>query len=167
MRIYMILSLAVLSLLLVCGCGGSEGAAEKARVGDTVRVHYTGRLGNGTVFDSSAGRDPLEFTIGQGSVIPGFEQAVIGMSLGELKTVQIPAEEAYGPHREDLYGVVARDKFPVNFELKIGQQLNLQSDDQVIQVTVVDVSAANVTLDFNHPLAGKDLFFDIQLVEIL
>ncbi len=138
-----------------------------AKHGDTVQVHYTGRLEDGTVFDSSFDREPLEFTIGTGQIIPGFEEAVIGMNPGESRTTNIPADQAYGPHHEDMVVTVDRDQFPAHITPSVGQQLQLhQPDGQMIMVTVTDVSPAHVTLDANHPLAGQDLVFDIELVGI-
>lgn len=139
----------------------------QAKAGDTVKVHYTGKLDDGTVFDSSAEREPLEFTLGSGSIIPGFERAVLGMSLGESKTEIIPTDDAYGPHLEEMVVVVDRQQMPVEIEPQIGQQLQLQQQDgQVLPVVITDVSDAVVTLDANHPLAGEALTFDIKLVEI-
>lgn len=136
--------------------------------GNTVKVHYTGKFEDGTVFDTSADRDPLEFTIGRGQLIPGFEQAVIGMSPGESKTVNIPADEAYGQHNAEMLTEVDRSQFPADLNPEVGQQLQLnRPDGQTVVVTVASVSESTVTLDANHPLAGKDLIFDIQLVEIL
>jgi FKBP-type peptidyl-prolyl cis-trans isomerase 2 len=139
----------------------------QAKNGDTVKVHYTGRLEDGTEFDTSADRAPLEFTIGHGEIISGFEQAVIGMSLGEEKTIKIDADEAYGPYREDMVLMVDRDQFPAHIDPQVGQQFEIhQADNQAFDVVVTEVSASSVTLDANHPLAGEDLIFDIQLVEI-
>jgi len=139
-----------------------------AKNGDTVKVHYTGKLEDGTVFDTSVERDPLQFTIGQGQVIPGFEQAVVGMNPGESKTSKIPADKAYGPHRKEMILVVDRNQIPVELKPKVGQQLqSRQAEGRTIRVTVTDVSESSVTLDANHPLAGKDLTFDIQLVEVV
>lgn len=138
-----------------------------ARQGDTVKVHYTGTLDNGEVFDSSAERDPLEFTLGEGQLIPGFEEAVIGMESGEVRTVRIPAERAYGPHRAEMAVQVSRDHFPDGVQPEVGQmlQVNQENGEQVI-VTVTDIEGDAVTLDANHPLAGKDLTFEIRLMEI-
>jgi FKBP-type peptidyl-prolyl cis-trans isomerase 2 len=139
----------------------------QVKYGDTVKVHYTGKLEDGTVFDSSLDRGPLQFTIGEGQVIPGFEQAVVGMSLGESKTVTIPMDKAYGPHREEMVVMVERTKFPEHMQLEVDQQLQIRQDDgQILFVIVADVSESSVTLDANHPLAGEDLTFDIQLIEI-
>ncbi|PSB35662.1 FKBP-type peptidyl-prolyl cis-trans isomerase [Stenomitos frigidus] len=139
----------------------------QVKTGDTVKVHYTGKLDDGTVFDSSAEREPLEFTLGTGSIIPGFERAVLGMSLGESKTEVIPTDDAYGPHLEEMVVVVDRQQMPAEIEPQIGQQLQLQQQDgQVLPVVITDVSDASVTLDANHPLAGEALTFDIELVEI-
>ncbi|HUV80123.1 MAG TPA: peptidylprolyl isomerase [Candidatus Bathyarchaeia archaeon] len=141
----------------------------RAKYGNTVKVHYTGKLGDGTVFDSSLDRDPLQFTLGEGQMIPGFEQAVVGMSLNESKTVTIPMDQAYGPHREEMVTVIERNQIPENMQqLEVGQQLQIQQDDgQTFLVVVTDVSESSATLDANHPLAGKDLTFDLQLVEII
>jgi peptidylprolyl isomerase len=130
-------------------------------------VHYTGKLDDGTIFDSSFDSDPLEFTIGEGHVIQGFEQAVVGMDLNETKTVKIPVDKAYGPHRDDLIVVVNRSQLPADSKPEIGEQLEgRQPDGNIVVATVIDVSDSSVTLDANHPLAGKDLTFDIQLVEV-
>ncbi len=140
----------------------------QAKNGDTVKVHYTGKLNDGTVFDTSTDRDPLQFTIGQGQVIPGFEQAVVGMNSGESKTTKVSADKAYGPHRKEMVLVIERSQLPVDLKPKVGQQLqSRQADGRTIRVMVTDVSESSVTLDANHPLAGKDLTFDIQLVEIV
>jgi peptidylprolyl isomerase len=139
----------------------------KAKNGDTVEVHYTGKLQDGSQFDSSAGRDPLQFALGGGQIIPGFEEAVIGMSTGETKTVTIPADQAYGTHREELVWDVERDRFPDNIKPEVGLQLEMhQGDDKKIPVLITEVSPSKITLDANHPLAGQDLVFDIQLVKI-
>ncbi|WP_349258547.1 FKBP-type peptidyl-prolyl cis-trans isomerase [Aggregatilinea sp.] len=140
----------------------------EAKSNDTVRVHYTGRLEDGTVFDSSLQREPLEFTLGEGQVIPGFEEGVMGMNPGESKTIEIDAERAYGPYRDDMLLSVDRSQFPDNIEPSVGQRLQLrQPDGQTMLVTVSEVGDAQVTLDANHPLAGKNLIFDVQLVEIV
>lgn len=140
----------------------------QAKNGDTVKVHYTGKLGNGAVFDSSLNREPLQFTLGNGQLIQGFEQAVISMSIGDSKTITIPSDKAYGPHYEEMVMLVDRNQLPDGLEPKVGQQLQMSRDDgQTATVTVTDVSELNVKLDANHPLAGKDLTFDIQLVEVV
>ncbi len=139
----------------------------KAKDGDTVRVQYTGKLKDGSVFDSSIKHDALEFTIGKGQVLQGFERAVIGMRPKESKTVLIPAESAYGPHRDEMTTRVQRSQFPNTVELKVGQRLQIkQKNGQSIAVSVRGLSNSTVTLDANHPLAGKDLTFNLQLVEI-
>ncbi|HML23712.1 MAG TPA: peptidylprolyl isomerase [Aggregatilinea sp.] len=145
-----------------------EDVMAEAKSNDTVRVHYTGRLEDGTVFDSSLQREPLEFTLGEGQVIPGFEEGVMGMNPGESKTIEIDAERAYGPYRDDMLLSVDRSQFPDNIEPSVGQRLQLrQPDGQTMLVTVSEVGDAQVTLDANHPLAGKNLIFDVQLVEIV
>ena len=153
---------------LLTACSGGLGSVVQAKSGDTVMIDYTGTLDDGEVFDSSVGKDPLKFTIGENQVIPGFEQAVIGMKIGESKTVKIPADEAYGPYREDMVLVVSRDKLPPDREPEIGQWLQLgQPGGQAIPARVIDVSESTVTLDANHPRAGKDLTFEIEIVEIV
>jgi len=132
--------------------------------GDTVKVHYTGTLEDGTVFDSSEGRDPLEFTLGEGQLIPGFEKTVLGMTAGESRTVNIPAGEAYGPYRDEMVLAVPRSQFPPDMAPEPGMQLQVgQDDDQGMLVTITRITDEEVTLDANHPLAGKDLTFTIQL----
>ncbi len=140
----------------------------QAKHGDTVKVHYTGKLHDGTVFDASIGRDPLLFTIGDGQLIPAFEHAVVGLNIGESRTVNIQAENAYGKHYKEMVGVVGRGQFPPDMDVKVGQQFHTQNEDgRTIVVTVTNVSASDVTLDANHPLAGKDLTFDVKLVAIV
>ncbi len=139
-----------------------------AKEGDTVKVHYTGRLDDGSVFDSSEGRDPLQFTLGVKQIIPGFEQAVIGMNPGESKIVRIDADQAYGPYHEDFVQEVDRDSFPEGSEPELGDQYeSSSSDDQSLVVTVIEITDSKVKLDGNHALAGKDLTFNIELVEIV
>ncbi|MGJ5676593.1 MAG: FKBP-type peptidyl-prolyl cis-trans isomerase [Nostochopsis sp.] len=139
----------------------------QAKLGDTVKVHYTGKLDDGTVFDSSAERDPLQFSIGEGLVIPGFEQAVVGMAPGESKRTNIPADEAYGPYRPELVMVVEKERIPTDVSVEVGQMLQIsQSNGQAIPVVVTEISDSQITLDANHPLAGQELIFDIQLVQI-
>jgi peptidylprolyl isomerase len=154
---------------MVLATGRKEARMAQAQQGDKVKVHYTGRLDDGTVFDSSIISDPLEFTIGEREVIPGFEEAVIGMNPGESKTIRVPVDRAYGPHREDMIMEVEREKFPPEIEPEVGQQLEIRrrENGQTFPVTVTDVSESSVTLDANHHLAGKDLTFDIQLLEIV
>jgi peptidylprolyl isomerase len=139
----------------------------QAKMGDTVQVHYEAKLGNGKVFDTSAKRGPLEFTLGKGQVIPGLEQAIVGMQPGETKTTFVTADKAFGPHLEEKVVELDRKEMPGNLELKAGQQLQgHQADGTPYFVTVKDVSESSVTIDANHPLAGQDLTFDIKLVEI-
>ncbi len=138
-----------------------------AKSGDTVRIHYTGTLTDGSQFDSSTGREPLEFTLGDGMVIPGFDTAVDGMSIGESKTFDIPADQAYGERRDEMVMTVSRDEFPDHIEPEAGQQLQMQQGEQVFVVTVTDVNDEAIVLDANHPLAGEDLTFTVELVEIV
>jgi peptidylprolyl isomerase len=139
----------------------------QAKSGDTVKIHYTGTLDDGTQFDSSDGRDPLQFTIGTGQVIPGFDKAVEGMAVGESKTVNIPAEDAYGPRQEQMVQDVPRTALPDNLDPVEGMALQAKGQDgQVINLTVTSVADDSITVDGNHPLAGQALNFDIELVDI-
>jgi peptidylprolyl isomerase len=138
-----------------------------AKKGDKVKVHYTGTLGDGSVFDSSANREPLEFTIGNGELIPGFEDGVEGMELNEKKSFTIPSAEAYGDRKDELVIQMPLTNLPEGLDPQIGQQLQLTNDQQQTFVVVVsDISDDSVSLDANHPLAGKDLTFEIELMEI-
>jgi len=158
-----LLGVALLVVMVLAGCGGASEAGD----GDAVKVHYTGTLEDGTEFDTSRDREPLEFTLGEGKLIPGFEEAVLGMQVGESKVVTIPADQAYGPYRDDLVSIVQRDELPEDFEPEVGQRLQAQqSDGQTVFVSVVEVSENSITVDANHPLAGKDLTFEIELLQI-
>ena len=158
-----LVSMILLVVMLATGCSSSA----LAKTGDNVKVHYTGRLPDGTVFDTSIGSEPLEFTLGQGQIISGFEQAVIGMQVGESKTVTIPVDQAYGPRRDDMVLEVDRDALPDDIDPKVGLQLQMnQGDGGIMIVTITDVSETTVKIDANHPLAGQELTFDIELVEI-
>jgi peptidylprolyl isomerase len=139
----------------------------KARLGDTVKACYVGKLDNGQVFDQSHARDPLEFTIGEHQVPRGLEEAVSGMEPGESKTIVVPAERAYGPVRPDRIVTVDRDDVPDHIELSIGKRLRAPTTHGTkIDITVKDLSDENVTFDANHPLAGKDLTFEVELMDI-
>lgn len=139
----------------------------QVKSGDAVAIHYTGTLLDGTTFDSSDGRDPLEFTVGSGQIIPGLDVALPGMEVGDTKKVQIPCDQAYGPLNPEMRQAVPREGIPDNIPLEVGTQLQMQTPDgQAMPVMVVEVDDATVTLDANHPLAGKDLTFDIELVRI-
>ncbi len=138
------------------------------QTGDTVKVNYTGRLLDGTVFDSSAGREPLEFKVGDGNLIKDFEQAVVGMNPGDTKKVQIEADNAYGQRQDELIFVIPRAQIPEDIDPQVNQPFQLQgSDGQTMAVLVTDANPESVTFDGNHPLAGKDLEFDIELVEVV
>jgi peptidylprolyl isomerase len=140
----------------------------QAKLGDTVKVHYTIKLGDGTIIGSTANQEPLQFTIGDGQIIPGFDQAVIGMNPGESRTVQIPADQAFGPHLEEMVVMVERKNFPADWNPRVGEQVQFkQEDGAIISLMVTDTSEADVTLDGNHPLAGKDLTFAIQFLGII
>ncbi len=141
----------------------------KVKDGDTVKVHYTGKLTeDGTVFDSSQEREPLEFTLGEGQLIPGFEEAVIGMEEGDSTTVEIESQDAYGQRREDLELEVSKSDLPDNVDPQVGMQLQMQQQEngRAIPVQITAVEDDFVKLDANHPLAGKDLTFDIELIEL-
>ena len=139
---------------------------KSASEGDTVRVHYTGTLSDGSVFDSSRGREPLEFTLGEGRVISGFDDAVTGMSPGEERQVTIPADQAYGGRRDELVFDVPRTQFPEGMEPAVGLEVQLTQGGQRAVARIAEVTEASVTLDANHPLAGRDLTFELELVEI-
>jgi FKBP-type peptidyl-prolyl cis-trans isomerase 2 len=140
---------------------------QQVKSGDTVKVHYHGRLTDGTTFDSSAGREPLQFEVGSGMVIPGFDSGVMGMVVGDKKTIQIPVAEAYGPKNPDMIVAFPVSEFPEDMDLEVGMRLNMtNSEGHVIPVVVTEIGEENVMLDANHPLAGEDLVFDIELVEI-
>ncbi len=139
----------------------------KVTEGSKIKVHYTGKLEDGTKFDSSAGRDPLQFTVGQGQVIKGFDDGVLDMEVGDNKTITIPAEQAYGEYREELITKVKADQFPDNFEVKQGVRVQARSpENQLVQFVIKEVDGDDVKLDANHELAGKTLIFDLELVEI-
>lgn len=139
----------------------------QAKTGDRVKVHYSGKLDDGTVFDSSDGREPLEFTVGEKMLIPGFEEAVIGMAPGESRETHIASGEAYGAYHDNLVVQISRDKFPEEIEPEIGLILQIRGNDgEPVLMSVISVENEFVTLDANHPLAGKDLNFTIRLVEI-
>jgi len=140
----------------------------QASKGDTVRIHYTGRLTDGTEFDSSEGRAPLEFQVGSGQIISGLDARIEGMNVGEKATVTIPAAQAYGEHRPEGVQTLPRERIPENVDVSLGARLQATSPDgQQMTLTVIDVNDAEVTVDANHPLAGKDLVFDVELVEVI
>ncbi|UWR23248.1 peptidylprolyl isomerase [Sulfitobacter sp. S190] len=139
----------------------------EVKAGDTVHIHYTGTLLDGTTFDSSEGREPLEFVVGSGQIIPGLDVALPGMTEGEKKTVKIGCTDAYGEANPEMRQAVPREGIPADIPLEVGMQLQMQTPDgQAMPVTVVEMDEATVTLDANHPLAGKDLQFDIELVKV-
>jgi peptidylprolyl isomerase len=144
-----------------------EGSMQQAKRGDTVKIHYKGQFDDGTVFDTSEDGDPIEFTIGEGHVIPGFEDAVIGMATGEKKTEKIEADRAYGQHRPDLVFTIDRGQLPQGTNISVGDFLKIGfADGGSASVQVAEIADESVTLDANHPLAGKDLTFDLTLVSI-
>lgn len=139
----------------------------EVKAGDTVHLHYTGTLLDGTTFDSSDGREPLSFVVGSGQIIPGLDVAIPGMKVGDKKVVKIGADDAYGQVSPEMRQAVPREGIPADIPLEVGTQLQMQTPDgQAMPVTVVEVDEATVTLDANHPLAGKDLQFDIELMKI-
>jgi peptidylprolyl isomerase len=140
----------------------------RAAAGNTVRFHYTGSLADGTVFDSSKERDPLQVTLGAGQIIPGVDQALTGMAPGEEQKVTVPADRAYGPHRDELIHEVGRERLSPEMNVSVGDRLEgTDGSGRRLQLTVVDVDDQAVKLDANHPLAGEDLTFDLKLVEIV
>jgi peptidylprolyl isomerase len=140
----------------------------QVKSGDKVKVHYHGKLTSGETFDSSAGREPLEFEVGSGMVIKGFDEGVTGMEVGEKKTINIPYDEAYGPRNPEMVIDMPKDRFPAEMELEAGMPLMMSDGQgQQFQVTVTEIMETSVMLDANHPLAGKDLVFDLELVEIV
>lgn len=139
-----------------------------AKDGDTVKVHYTGRLEDGSEFDSSRQRDPIEFKIGDGEILPGVEQAVVGLEPGGTNEVTLPADDAYGQRRDDMIQEIERSVLPQEIEPEVGLQLQAQSPNgQPLLLTITDVGEEKVTVDANHPLAGKDLTFEVELVEVV
>ena len=161
------ITIIIIVLFFVTGCAVFSGG-ERAENGDVVQVHYTGTLSDGTVFDSSLERDPLQFTLGQGQMISGFEKAVLGMKVGQTKKVTIPSSEAYGPRDPNGFFDIPREELPEDLELQIGMQLPMtEGDGMLFFAVIVDITDTTVTMDKNHPLAGKDLTFEIKLVSIL
>jgi peptidylprolyl isomerase len=160
-----IIALILPALVLLAGCGGNT---DVAKVGDTVKVHYTGTLSDNTQFDSSVGREPLQFTIGSGQVIKGFDDGVNGMKVGEKKKITIPAAQAYGEYRADLVFDISPEQLAEGVTPSIGQKLVMtQQDGTRVQVTIKAIKGNAITLDANHELAGKDLTFELELVEIV
>jgi peptidylprolyl isomerase len=141
---------------------------QKVKSGDKVKVHYHGKLTSGETFDSSAGREPLEFEVGGGMVIKGFDEGVTGMSVGEKKTINIPYNDAYGPRNAEMVIDMPKDRFPKDMQLEVGMPLMMSDGSgQNFEVVVIRLKENSVVLDANHPLAGQDLVFDIELVEII
>jgi peptidylprolyl isomerase len=169
MKKYAVLAgILVLMIALLTGCAseGSPAGANCAAVGDRVQVHYTGSLSDGTVFDSSKDREPLAFVIGDGTMLSGFDEAVRGMRVGQIKEITIPAAEAYGPYREDLVVILPREELAE--DLEVGQKVLLQNvtSGDTVNFTVIEITDTEVTLDGNHRLAGEDLTFEIEMVSI-
>jgi peptidylprolyl isomerase len=157
----------VLGIVLISACAEKEGMI-MAQNGDTVKVHYTGTLQDGTVFDSSVDREPLSFTVGAGQMIEGFDKAVIGMKTGETKKVSIPAAQAYGEHEDTLVFVVDRKNIPPTMSPEVGDDLMMSTQSGgSVNVKVTEVTDSTITVDANHELAGKDLIFEITMVEII
>jgi len=139
----------------------------QVKKGDKIKVHYHGKLDDGTTFDSSEGRDPLAFEVGSGMVIPGFDAGVTGMEKGEKKTIKIPSDEAYGPMLNEMVMEFPKERFPEDMKPEVGMSLNMSNQEgQSFPVVIKEVKDDVVVLDANHPLAGKDLTFDLELVEI-
>ncbi|MFM9907708.1 MAG: peptidylprolyl isomerase [Chitinophagaceae bacterium] len=141
---------------------------QQVKNGDTIKVHYHGKLTDGTTFDSSSGREPLEFEVGSGMVIKGFDDGVTGMKVGDKKTINIPVDDAYGPKQEEMLVEFPLDQFPPDMKPEIGMPLTMTTaQGQPVQVVIVEVKEEAVLLDANHPLAGEELVFDLELVEIV
>ncbi len=138
----------------------------QAKQGDVVAIHYKGQLDDGSVFDSSEGREPLEFKIGANQVIPGFEAAVLGLDLGQSRTTRIEPDQAYGPRRDEMLITVGKERFPEGMDIESGQEFQLDGGSGDMPVVVTEVTETTVTLDGNHPLAGKSLTFHIELVSV-
>lgn len=152
---------------ILIGANQSKKIIMEAKNGNQVKVHYHGRLQDGTTFDSSEGRSPLEFEVGAGQVIKGFDDGVVGMKEGDKKTIHIPVEEAYGEKSDDMIIEFPKEQFPPDMKPEVGMQLNLRGQDgRNFPVVISDVKDDVVVLDGNHPLAGKDLIFDIEMVEV-
>jgi peptidylprolyl isomerase len=158
----LLFTIIALGVIMTSGC-----AVPVAKNGDTVQVDYTGKLTDGTVFDSSVGKEPLKFVLGDGQMIPGFDKAVLGMKAGEKKTFTIPAAEAYGPYDARLVKEISTKQLPAGMTVEVGQQLQSTQNGNTVVVTVTKVVGDNITIDANHPLAGKDLIFNIELLKIL
>ncbi|HEC31765.1 MAG TPA: peptidylprolyl isomerase [Deltaproteobacteria bacterium] len=140
----------------------------QAKLGDTVRVHYRGTFTDGTVFDGTIGDEPFELTLGDQKVISGFENAIVGMTVGERKVVKVPPEEAYGKYDKSLLVDIEKSHMPEHLDLQLGKLLEFRAQDgSVALVTIRDITEKRVTLDGNHPLAGRELIFEIELVEIV
>jgi FKBP-type peptidyl-prolyl cis-trans isomerase 2 len=140
----------------------------QVKSGDKIKVHYHGKLTSGETFDSSEGREPLEFEVGSGMVIKGFDEGVTGMTVGEKKTINIPFDEAYGPRNPEMIIEMPKERFPADMQLELGMPLMMSDGQgQQFQVTIVEIKDDVVMLDANHPLAGQDLVFDLELVEIV
>ncbi len=139
----------------------------QAKSGDRVKVHYTGTLDDGTQFDSSTGGEPMEVTLGNGEVIPGFEQGIEGMEVGDTKKIHIPCADAYGERHQELVHEVPRDQLPQEVDLEVGMQFQVDAGGAPMILTVTGVSADSATLDGNHPMAGNNLNFELELVEVL
>lgn len=139
----------------------------QAKNGNTVKVHYTGKLKDGTIFDSSEGTDPLQFTIGEGQLLPAFEQGVVGLAEGDSKNIQIAAQDGYGLKQDKLIGKLPLEALPEDLTPEVGVRLQIKTpEDQLIVLKIVEVSDNDITVDANHELAGEDLNFEIELVEI-
>lgn len=153
--------LILLAALLISGC-----SAPSVKNGDTITINYNLLLEDGTVYETSVGNTPLEFTVGQGNVLPLLEESVIGMKSGETKTINIPAEQAFGQYREDLVFQIDKSVLPESITPEIGMQLQMYQGNEIVIVTIIAINDTQITLDANHALAGKNLIFEIELVEI-
>jgi len=163
-KYFAIIFFALIASAFISSCSSS---VDRVADGDTVKLSYVGKLEDGTVFDSSATGSPIEFTVGAGMVIPGMENGIIGMAAGETKALTIPVDEAYGQPHPELIMNVAKAQLPQDMEFEVGAQLEShQPDGRIMYATITEVGEDSVTLDANHPLAGKTLIFDVEVVEI-
>lgn len=164
----LLLILISMSIIPFSGCTKENEEETVVEAGDHIKVHYTGTLDDGSVFDSSVDREPLEFTAGAGQMIKGFDAAVIGMKVGEVKTVTIPAEDAYGVHDDELILSFSKDELPEGVDPKVGDEIPLSGPGgRIINAPVIEVTDTTIIVDANHRLAGKDLTFEIELVELI
>jgi len=167
-RYFPVLVTVLLAIVLFPACSSSGGSSMTVKKGDTVQIYYTGTLLDGTVFDSNVDGDPLQFTVGSGQLIEGLEKGIVGMRVGEKKKIAVKSDEAYGPHRSELVFTLSLKDFKEGATPDVGTIVNSADEEgNPIYAVVTDISGDAVTVDANHPLAGKDLVFDIEVVKVL